>query len=183
MTGCRPGQRGLLLQHRMVSPQTESGAQPSEADIEPRFGPVCRVPAYEIGEMAWKSSTVGRMLRSVKNWWIMKIALITVGLLATAVSQASPAFARGTLHLLAPWNSQHVKPDEGTQPACKEHGRHRSGSARKQHISPACPQEQTLLLRVAHERVLSSALTWPTARGWSCSQMRWVSQPDARGCG
>ena len=104
-----------------------------------RGGPVCRVPVYEIGEMAWKSSTVGRMLRSVKNWWIMKIALITIGLFATAVSQASPAFARGTLHLLAPWNSEHVKPDEGTQPACKGHGRHRSGSAQKQHISPACP--------------------------------------------
>ena len=116
----------------------------------------------------------------------MKIALITVGLLATAVSQASPAFARGgTLHLLVPWSSQHVKPDEGTQPACKEHGRHRSGSAQnaKQHISLACPQERTLLLRVAHERVLSSTLIWPTERGWSCSQMRWLSQPDARVCG
>jgi hypothetical protein len=64
-----------------------------------------------------------------EDWWIMKIALITIGLLATAVSQASPAFGRGTLHLLAPWNSQHVKPDEGTQPACKEHRRHRIGSA------------------------------------------------------
>jgi hypothetical protein len=67
----------------------------------------------------------------------MKIALITVGLLATAVSQAPPAFARGgTLHLLVPWSSQHVKPDEGTQPACKEHGRHRSGSA--EDIVAAC---------------------------------------------
>jgi hypothetical protein len=92
--------------------------------------------------MEWKSSTAERMLPSVKNWWIMKIALITIGLLATAVSQASPAFARGTLHLLAPWNSQHVKPDEGTQPVCKKHGHHHSGSAQtaKQHISPACPQ-------------------------------------------
>ena len=40
----------------------------------------------------------------------MKIALISVGLLATTVSQASPAFARsGGLHLLDPTlNSQHI---------------------------------------------------------------------------
>lgn len=60
----------------------------------------------------------------------MKIALITVGLLATGICQASPAFARGgILHLLAQSGSQHVKPDEGTQPVCKEYGRRRSGSA------------------------------------------------------
>src|SRR5262245_32992493 len=74
----------------------------------------------------------------------MKIAVITVGLLATAMSQASPAFARGTLHLLAP--SQHAKPDQGAQPACDEHGRHRRGKAQnaKWHIPSACPQERTL---------------------------------------
>ena len=72
----------------------------------------------------------------------MKIGLITVGLLATAISQASPAFALGSgLHLLAPSSSQHVKPDEGSQPACKEYGHHHSGSApnEKQHSPPACP--------------------------------------------
>ena len=43
----------------------------------------------------------------------MKIALITAGLLATAVSQASPALARGgPLHLWA-LSSQQVKPDVG----------------------------------------------------------------------
>ena len=42
----------------------------------------------------------------------MKIALITAGLLATAVSQASPALARGgPLHLWAPSSYQQVKPD------------------------------------------------------------------------
>jgi hypothetical protein len=50
----------------------------------------------------------------------MKIALITAGLLATAVSQASPALARGgPLHLWAPSNSQQVKPDVGAQPRAR----------------------------------------------------------------
>jgi hypothetical protein len=68
----------------------------------------------------------------------MKIALITVGLLATAISQASPAFALGTnLHLFA---SQHVRPDAGSQPGCKEYGHHHSASAQKEKRSPpACP--------------------------------------------
>jgi len=35
----------------------------------------------------------------------MKITLISVGLLATTISQTSPAFARGGLHLLDP---QHI---------------------------------------------------------------------------
>src|SRR5262249_55879096 len=79
-----------------------------------------------------KSSTVGRILRSATRV-IMKITLITVGLLATGISQAAPAFARGgILHLLAPSRSQHVKSDEGTQP-CKEYGRRRSGSAHRAH--------------------------------------------------
>jgi hypothetical protein len=39
---------------------------------------------------------------------IMKLALIAIGLLATA-SLALPAFARGGLHLLDPaWNPQHI---------------------------------------------------------------------------
>jgi len=39
----------------------------------------------------------------------MKITLISVGLLATAISQASPAFARGGVHLLDPaLNPQHI---------------------------------------------------------------------------
>jgi len=40
----------------------------------------------------------------------MKITLISVGLLATSISQASPAFARGSgLHLLDPaLNPQHI---------------------------------------------------------------------------
>jgi hypothetical protein len=39
----------------------------------------------------------------------MKITLISVGLLATTISQASPAFARGGLHLLdPPLNPQHI---------------------------------------------------------------------------
>ena len=39
----------------------------------------------------------------------MKLAPIAIGLLATA-SLASPAFARGTLHLLAPaWNPEHIR--------------------------------------------------------------------------
>ena len=77
----------------------------------------------------------------------MKIALITVGFLATAISQASPALARGgTIHLLHPSSSQQVKPDVGTQPACKEHDYHRTGSAQivRQHISAACPQGRTV---------------------------------------
>jgi hypothetical protein len=40
--------------------------------------------------------------------WIMKLALIAIGLLATT-SQASPAFARGGgLHSEDPWNPQHI---------------------------------------------------------------------------
>jgi hypothetical protein len=39
----------------------------------------------------------------------MKLAPIGIGLLATA-SLASPAFARGTLHLLDPaWNPEHIR--------------------------------------------------------------------------
>ena len=39
----------------------------------------------------------------------MKFALIAVGLLATSISQASPAFARGGVHLLdPPLNPQHI---------------------------------------------------------------------------
>ena len=39
----------------------------------------------------------------------MKLAPIAIGLLATA-SLASPAFARGTLHLLDPaWNPEHIR--------------------------------------------------------------------------
>jgi hypothetical protein len=80
----------------------------------------------------------------------MKIALITAGLLATALSQASSALARGgPLHLWAPSSSEQVKPDVGAQPACKVHNRHRSGSAQKRHILSACPQGRTLLLRAA----------------------------------
>src|SRR5262249_20077724 len=40
---------------------------------------------------------------------IMKLAPIAIGLLATA-SRTSPAFARGTLHLLDPaWNPEHIR--------------------------------------------------------------------------
>ena len=77
----------------------------------------------------------------------MKVTLITVGLLAAAISQASPALARGgPLHLWAPSSSQQGKPDVHTRPACKEHDHHRTGSAQsvKQHISAACPQERTV---------------------------------------
>ena len=77
----------------------------------------------------------------------MKITLITVGLLAAAISQASPALARGgPLHLWAPSSSQQVNPEVRTRPACKEHDGHRTGNAQsaKQHISAACPQGRTV---------------------------------------
>ena len=84
----------------------------------------------------------------------MKVALVTAGLLATAVSQASPAVARGgPLHLWAPSSSQQVKPAVGAQPACKVHDSHRSGSAQKRHIPSACPQGRTLLLRLLRAAV------------------------------
>jgi len=40
----------------------------------------------------------------------MKHILVVIGVLAAATSQASPAFARGALHLLdAAWNSEHIR--------------------------------------------------------------------------
>ena len=81
----------------------------------------------------------------------MKITLISVGLLATSISQASPAFARGGLHLLDPrLNPQHIN---GLPAEVRDAVAHMCRGAQAQHQFAAYSQtSQVLVLHFEHFR-------------------------------
>ena len=82
----------------------------------------------------------------------MKFDLIAVGLLATSISQASPAFARGGgLHLLdPPLNPQHIK---GLPAEVRNALAHMCRGAQAQHQFAAYSQNsQVLVLHFEHFR-------------------------------
>jgi hypothetical protein len=81
----------------------------------------------------------------------MKIVLISVGLLATTISQASPAFARGGLHLLDPHlNPQHIN---GLPAEVRNAVAHMCSGAQAQHQFAGYRQNsQVLVLHFEHFR-------------------------------
>ena len=82
----------------------------------------------------------------------MKITLISVGLLATTISQASPAFARsGGLHLLDPTlNSQHIN---GLPAEVRDAVAHMCRSAQAEHQFARYSQNlRVLVLHFEHFR-------------------------------
>jgi hypothetical protein len=83
------------------------GEEEEEGVGAPVHAPPFRVQSHDLEYEGWKLSAGRHMLWTAKRL-IMKLAPIALGLLATA-SLASPAFARGGLHLLDPaWNPQHI---------------------------------------------------------------------------
>ena len=81
----------------------------------------------------------------------MKITLISVGLLATAISQASPAFARGGVHLLDPaLNPQHIN---GLPAEVRDAVAHMCRSAQAEHQFARYSQNlRVLVLHFEHFR-------------------------------
>jgi len=81
----------------------------------------------------------------------MKITLISVGLLATTISQASPAFARGGFHLLDPaLNPQHIN---GLPAEVRDAVAHMCRSAQAEHQFARYSQNlQVLVLHFEHLR-------------------------------
>ena len=81
----------------------------------------------------------------------MKITLISVGLLATTISQAPPAFARGGLHLLdPPLNPQHIN---GLPAEVRDAVAHMCRSAQAEHQFARYSQNlRVLVLHFEHFR-------------------------------